>query len=268
MNYKFVVRAFFLLEVIVLLVRIILIQEGFLDVSYMYTDKTERGISYDLGYGNPNTPGITIFVMLCCLYILTYERFRWLSFIGIALISVITFDYTASRTTFYCEILLLLTYFVPRGFLKRYIYNKILLGLIPILLVAFIFMGEYLSDFNTLTSGRISNMYILMGMFSSPLTFLTGLQSDMVGDVDFPIDNGIAYMLCVGGIIAVGLFLIRYYSWVKEKDMIPTVLLSVIIVMLISGVGEKTIANFGVSGGSLFWMLLFNNSYRKMIVKM
>ena len=100
-----------------------------------------------------------------------------------------------------------------------------------------------------------------MNMFSSPSTFLTGLQSDMVGNVDFPVDNGIAFMLCIGGAVAVGIFICRYFQLVKYKDLVPTAMLSVIVVMFISGIGEKTIANFGVAGGSLFWMLLFNASY-------
>ena len=260
-DFRFIVKSFFFMEVMVLLMRCILIQNDILEVNYTYTDKVADGVSYDLGYGNPNTPGITIFVTLCCLYILMYRRWRWLSFSLILIISIISFKYSASRTSFFACILLLLTYLVPENFLKRYVYNKLFLSLIHIILVAFIFLTEFLTDFNTLVSGRINNLHIVMNMFSSPSTFLTGLQSDMVGNVDFPVDNGIAFMLCIGGAAAVGIFICRYFQLVKYKDLVPTAMLSVIVVMFISGIGEKTIANFGVAGGSLFWMLLFNASY-------
>lgn len=116
-------------------------------------------------------------------------------------------------------------------------------------------------EINVLMSGRAHYIGILMSMFSSPVVLLTGLQSDLVGDVDFPVDNGIAYLLCVGGIVAVGVFVFRYLLLVKNKELIPSSMLAVILVIFISGIGERTFASFGTAGASLFWILLFNTSY-------
>ncbi|MDN0066377.1 hypothetical protein QVN89_07665 [Bacteroides gallinaceum] len=265
LDVRCIAKFFFVLEVTILLFRWMLIENGVLEVGHMYTDKIDEGISYDLGYGNPNTPGVTIFVALCCLHILMYERWRWLSFVLILSTSLLAFQYTASRTMFFSCTLLLLTYLVPESLLRRFIYNKVFLFLIPIVLISFIFLSEYLMDnsvLNTLMTGRVGHLQVIMSMFSSPLTFITGLQSDMVGSVDFPVDNGMAYLLCVGGLVAVGLFFFRYVQLIEEKNQMSTAVFTVIIVMLISGIGEKTIANFGVAGGSLFWLFLFNTSYR------
>lgn len=265
MNVSYIAKSFLILEITVLLFRWMLIGNEVLEVGRMYTDKIDGGIAYDLGYGNPNTPGVTVFVALCCLHILMYKRWRWLSFVLILVTSLLAFRYTASRTMFFSCTLLLLTYLVPEKLLRRYIYNKVFLFLIPVVLIAFIFLAESLMDnsaLNTLMTGRVGHLQVIMGMFSSPLVFITGLQSDVVGDIDFPVDNGMAYLLCVGGLVAVGLFFFRYIQLIKERELLSTAVFTIIVVMLISGIGEKTIANFGVAGGSLFWLFLFNASYR------
>lgn len=265
LDVRYIAKSFFMLEVTVLLFRWMLIENELLEVRRMYTDKINEGISYDLGYGNPNILGITILVTLCCLHILLYERRKWLSFILILVTSWFAFQYTACRTMFFCSTLLLLTYLVPESLLRRYIYNKVFLFLIPTILLAFIFFAEFLmgnSELNTLMSGRVEFLLVLMSMFSSPLTFITGLQSDVIGDVDFPVDNAMVYLLCVGGLVAIGLFFFRYIQLIKERDLLSTAVLTVIVVMLISGIGEKTITCFGLAGGSLFWLFLFNVSYR------
>ena len=263
-NYNYIIQSFFIMQVLVLLIRFVLIQNDYIEVNYLYTDKTERGISYDFGYTNPNIMGSVVFFTLCCFYTLA-RKARALSFIVILIVSVFTYYYTASRTSLLSCILLLLTFFVPNAVLKRYIYHKVILCIIPMMVIALIFLSEYLvdnSDLNASMSGRIQILQLTMEMFTSPMTLLTGLQSDMVGDVDFPIDNAIAYLLCVGGIFAVLILIGRYLLLVKEKEYIPTSILTVIIVMFISGIGEKYIMSFSRMGGLLFWILLFNNTYR------
>ena len=263
-NYNYIIQSFFIMQVLVLLIRFVLIQNDYIEVNYLYTDKTGRGISYDFGYTNPNIMGSVVFFTLCCFYTLA-RKARVLSFIVILIVSVFTYYYTASRTSLLSCILLLLTFFVPNAVLKRYIYHKVILCIIPMMVIALIFLSEFLvdnSELNASMSGRIQILRLTMEMFTSPMTLLTGLQSDMVGDVDFPIDNAIAYLLCVGGVFAVLILIGRYLLLVKEKEYIPTSILTIIIVMFISGIGEKYIMSFSRMGGLLFWILLFNNTYR------
>lgn len=263
-DFKFIARSFLIWQGLSFFVRLILIAEGTLVSNPWLAWKGSVSISHDLAYRNPNTLGIVVFFMLCALYIITYERHKIISFLVILLASTTTFLYSASRTALLSCVLLLLTYFVPEKYLKRYIYNKSLLYLVLIGMLTFPFLSEFIlsnSELNTLMSGRVYFLSLLMEVFSSPVTFVTGLRIDM-DDRDFPVDNLIAYMLILGGIFYVVMLAIRFLGVIKEKKNMPVCLITVIIVVLASGLGEKSAADFSVGGASLFWALLFNTSYR------
>ena len=267
-DFKFIARSFLLLQAVSFFIRLILIAEGTLVSNPWLAWKESVSISYDLAYRNPNTLGIVVFFMLCGLYIITYERHKIFSFFVIAMASAVTYLYSASRTALFSCVLLLLTYFVPERFLKRYIYSKSFLYAILIGMLAFPFLSEFIlsnSELDTLMSGRVYLLSLLMEVFSSPVTFVTGLQVDMEG-VDFPVDNLVAYMLILGGIFYVGILGVRFLGIIREKKIMPTCLITVIIVILASGLGEKSAADFSVGGASLFWALLFNTSYRMPLI--
>ena len=263
-DFKFIAYSFLIWQGLSFFIRLILIVEGTLVSNPWPAWKGFVNISHDLAYRNPNTLGVVVFFMLCALYIITYERHKIFSFFVILLASTTMFLYSASRTAFLSCILLLLTYFVPEKFLKRYIYNKILLYLVLIGMLTFPFLSEFIlsnSELNTLMSGRVYLLSLLMEVFSSPITFLTGLRVDM-DDREFPVDNLIAYMLILGGIFYVGMLAVRFLGIIKEKKDMPVCLITVIIVVLASGLGERSAADFSVGGASFFWALLFNISYR------
>lgn len=264
LDYKYITIQFFFMQLIALCIRMFLQSNGMLDERVWYTEKIEGGVSFDLGYGNPNALGMVSFFVCCYLYIIMYEKRKWFAFFVVLLISLFSFGYTASRTSFYLSLLLMFACFIPNRLLHEFVYQKIILLSLPLALLMSFFLSAYLlynySFVNIVLSGRLGLFSQLLSMFDTLFDFVTGIPID-VTDFDFPVDNVIAYMLICGGIVFVLLFIIQYYIIVQYRNYIPAFMLVVLMLIVLSGLSENYWAKFGYTGASFTWILLFNQSY-------
>lgn len=263
-DYKFIAIQFLFMQLIALCIRIYMQSNGMLNVQVWYTEKIDGGVSFDLGYGNPNWLGMVVFFVCCYLYVIMYEKRKWFSFVIILLMSLFSFGYTACRTSFYLSILLMLVYFIPNRLLRKFVCRKIILLSLPLVLLMSFLLSSYLlanySSVNMVLSGRLGFFSQLLSMFNTPFPFITGIPVD-VANLDFPVDNVIAYMLICGGIMFVLLFIIQYYKIVQYRNYIPVFMFIVLMLIVLSGLSENCWSRFGYTGASFTWILLFNQSY-------
>lgn len=261
-DYKQICWSFAIAQFFVILLRFYLSHIGLIaEESYSLDYKADIGsIQYDLGYGNANTAGMVFFFFFVSLYIALHDKNKWLSFVLITVGALATYSYTASRTSFFMCLMLLITYVVPKGVLKKAMHNRVILLLIPtLILMPLLFFDVILSSYqfiDELLSRRIYFTYILMGMFDSPLTYLTGLEIED----EIPIDNVFCYMLITYGLVSILVFYYRYIHIVKKREEIPLFVFLAILVMIVSGLGEASWAAFGKLGSSFFWIMLFNET--------
>ena len=261
-DYRQISWSFAVAQFFVILLRFYLSHIGLIvEESYSLDYKADIGsLQYDLGYGNANTAGMVFFFFFVSLYIALHDKNKWLSFVLIAVGALAAYSYTASRTSFFMCLMLLITYVVPGGVLKKAMYNRVILLLIPTLvLMPLLFFDVILSSYqfiDELLSRRIYFTYLLMGIFNSPFTYLTGIEIEE----DWPIDNVFCYMLVTYGLISILVFYYRYIYIVKKRERMPLFVFCAILVMIVSGLGEASWAAFGKLGSSFFWIMLFNET--------
>lgn len=268
-DYRQVCKVFVIAQIFVILIRILLVHMGYITEEIVSLDyKSGSGKLYhDLGYGNPNSAGMVFFFLVVSLHLVLYKKHKWLTFVLILLVSLFALSYTASRTSFLASILLLITYLLP----SRVVYifhKKWFMFLVPFLvLVPLVFGDLILNNFeevNEFMSNRVYIIYLLMDLFGSSLSFLTGVVIDEEG---IPIDNAFCYMLINYGIISILTFVLQYATIIKYKHEISTFVLTSLLIVIISGLGEASWAAFGGMGASFFWILFFNRTYSSAIEK-
>lgn len=265
-SYKQICQVFLCTQIFVLFVRLCFIQLGYISeevVSLNY--KGEYGTLYhDLGYGNPNAAGMFFFFFVASVHLFLYEKHRVISFFLILVISLFALEYTGSRTSFASSMFLLLIYIIPTRIIDWILNNKLLLLCVPLLILFPLLLSNWLMDsheeVNELLSNRVYIVSVLIDLFSSPISFLTGI----VIEDDIPVDNVFCYMLINYGIVSILVFFFRYLHIIKKRNVVPSFFFSSFLVMIISGFGEAAWAAFGGIGASFFWMLLFNNTYLKL----
>ena len=268
-SYKQICMVFMWTQFIVLIMRMFLIHLGMIPEEMTYfAYKGEYGTSYhDLGYGNPNAAGMAFFFFIVSLHLFMYERHKKTAVCLIFAISFFSLEYTASRTSFLASMLLVIIYIIPTGIIDRILKNKFLLFCVPIIIIIPLLLSNWLMDsheeVNEVLSNRVYIVSVLMELFNSPKTLLTGT----VVEEGIPIDNVFCYMLINYGIVSIIVFFLRYMHLIKNRGNISINFLAPFLVIIISGFGEAAWAAFGGIGASLFWILLFNNTYMKSIVK-
>ncbi len=189
-----------------------------------------------------------------------YNSKKWLSFVLILFISYFAYYYTVSRTASFSCLLLLLTYFIPKKVYvlvakKRILLLVPLIVALPLLLVPFssnlVFLDKFLSN-------RIYYMLYMLTLFQDSFSLITGVFIEE--NNNFPIDNVFSYLLVYGGIMAVFIFYFFYVSIVWKSQKIPFYILAVLMVIILSGIGESSWAVFGRLGSSFFWLILLNKT--------
>lgn len=260
-NFRYISKLFFIMQFIVLFVRILLVYQNVLHVDYWHTEKINSGVSYDLGYGNPNALGCNVFFICCYLFLFGNKL---MSFLIILFITILTFYFTACRTSLYLSVLLMFACFIPFKWLRKLFVKDTVLYLILFTLFAPILFSSFLlvnyEEINLLLSGRLRYMSQFIELFNSPLLFFTGIPVDL-GDLEFAVDNSIAYMLLCGGVLFIAIFIMRFIYIIKNKDHILMNVLIVLALIILSGLTESVMSRFGFAGASFFWILLFNRSY-------
>jgi hypothetical protein len=261
-DYKYISKAFLITQMACLTIRFYLINIGLIvEKKFGAAWKVEDGRSvYDLGYGNANSAGMIFFFLCCMIHCYWYNSKKWLSFVLILFISYFAYYYTVSRTASFSCLLLLLTYFIPKKVYvlvakKRILLLVPLIVALPLLLVPFssnlVFLDKFLSN-------RIYYMLYMLTLFQDSFSLITGVFIEE--NNNFPIDNVFSYLLVYGGIMAVFIFYFFYVSIVWKSQKIPFYILAVLMVIILSGIGESSWAVFGRLGSSFFWLILLNKT--------
>ena len=118
-----------------------------------------------------------------------------------------------------------------------------------------------ISGLDQLLSGRLYYISYLLNLFDDPMSLITGIEIDE--DNSFAIDNVFSYMLVNGGVLAIIIFFWFYRSFILSVNYVPVYIVAVILIMVMSGLGEASWAAFGRLGSSFFWIILLHRSYIK-----
>ena len=263
MNLKYISVVFCVFQLLTLIIRYFLVDYGLVyenEINAFW--KTDDGrYAHDLAYGNSNIAGMTFFFLLCMFHLCMYKSNKIISFFVILFVGLLSFYYTVSRTAFVSTTLLLSTYFIPNR-INVLFCNKYLLWSVPIIVISPLIMLNYLSSIPSLDqylSNRIYYISYLFQFINTPTAVLTGFQIDE--NNNFAIDNVFSYLLVYGGIIAIVIFFWFYRSFVSNAKYMPFYIVSLIVVMVVSGLGEASWAAFGRIGASFFWIIFMNKYY-------
>ncbi len=244
----------FLITLFQLLFQIELILLGITSHTPTIVEKT-HSVIYDLGLGNSNNVGTTIFYLISLLYLICFKHHRTLFVISSITIDLLMYYYCGSRTFFLSSLILIffgLIYF--NGLLKR--YYRFYIALLPTVFVSLIvyiaIQYEYLDvEFiNEIVSGRLYLFYLFFRDFTI-IDFLLGKPLEL----DVPLDNAYLAMLHLGGIITLSFFCICCYKAIMSSFNEIKAYIPFIIGMLFAAMAEST---FGAPSGAgiILWMII------------
>lgn len=261
-NYIYIVKTFLIVFSFMIFCQAILIELGIGIVEERILIKgMNKVVTYDFGFGNPNTFSVIIFYIMCCFYLIYYKMNKLILFAILLLASIWLYSYAGSRTVFLSCIFLILSFILyPFPNLKKYVFSNIILSLLPMVVGATLLFANYFAsddELNQLLSGRIAITALLFESLNSPTQALFGqpITDDVV-----PIDNAILYILVRLGIIGVAFFLYKYIRIIKVKHTLSTPVISVLLIIIISGIGEASWMHMGYASSFFFWILLINRT--------
>lgn len=219
---------------------------------------------YSLGFGNPNTLFIILFIILASFLYINFDKNNIITNIIIIIISYIFFYMTKSRTGFYsvCIMVLLIIFFKKCQFRKRNFLIKYLLKNIIIIVTLFsLFLAISFNNMdgfiNQILSKRpyywniyINNDIYKIGMFGNNM-----LGNKMFEEFikEFPLDNAYLYIICIQGIFSFIVYSIIYYFGIRSLiyyNMNKEILF--IIIFLIYGIFENITFNIALNFTLLF----------------
>ena len=262
LDFRYISKSLFVTQLACFVVRYWLVDSGLIyenEVDAIW--KTEDGRpAHDFAYGNSNTAGMAIFFLVCMIYLCMFKVNRFITLVLIFIISLFAFYYTVSRTAFISSLLLIFVCFIPNK-LNNLFYNKYALFAVPFIVISpLLFLNFFLSipALDQLISSRLYYISYLFQLLNSPMYFITGIPID--GDNRFAIDNAFSYLLVNGGVMAIVIFFWFYMRFVSSVNRIPVYIIALILVVVISGIGESSWAYFGRFGSSFFWIILLNKT--------
>lgn len=261
LDYKYVAKLFFFETSILILAQLWLIHIGVGEnMEYQYTKTTISEYAYDFGFGNSNTFANILFYSCCYIYVMLYDKSRTLLFITITILSLVTYYYTQSRTAFITCLLLVITCLCPSKTIHKKIYNSIVLYIIPILVSSVFILSPLLIKYSELNSLFSNRIYYSLMLFTSSNVINLLLAGIPYSIENITIDNVFAYMTMMGGLTFVVVFLYQYNKIIKLKHYINFSVLTVLIIVIISGSMEASWAHLSNPGAFFFWILLFNKT--------
>lgn len=218
-----------------------------------FVSKTGR-LVYDLGLGNSNNVGTTVFYLVALLY-LVFGLHHKIFFVASSLLFTVgMFLYCGSRTFFIgCLLIILLAIFDYFHMIRK--WQRLLVGCMPIMLTTMVlclalnYMDIDVDFLNDLLTGRIYLFYIFFKDFTMN-DYLLGKPMEF----DLPLDNTYLAMLHLGGVFfviffCVCFFIVLVHFFDKIRPFIPF-----LIAVLIVSSTESVFA--GISALSLiFWMI-------------
>ena len=216
-------------------------------------EKTER-IAYDLGLGNSNNVGTTVFYFIALLYICLFRNHK-MTFIFIAtVINLMMFFYTSSRTFFFSNTLIIIGA-ISYLFKLYKKWFKYLLGILPIILIIGLlycslnYWDSEIEDIDRLSTGRLYLFYMFFKDFTTR-DFLIGKPIEL----DLPLDNSYLAILHLGGVLGFGFFCISFVCSIYKYYHLLKYYIPFLIGILAASMTESL---FGTpsGAGTIFWMI-------------
>ena len=177
---------------------------------------------HSMGFTNPNTLGIAVFVLVCDILYINSMKLKWGGYLLITTITAWLYIMARCRTAVYGIIVLVLISFIyrvrPRLFsssLAKYIY---VLTPIVLTIITFITVHGYLNnqswalEINDLLSGRVRSIANFVQRFTP-----TFFGQNMHATWDKTLDNTYAYVLYDLGIFVFMLFFASYFVLIKRN---------------------------------------------------
>lgn len=252
-NFRYIVWCNFICQSVFLFVNFLLLRAGYInDVCVQ-----KAGVAHDFGYQNPNSFAIYVIYIIASLYLLIYKTHKAYLFLLILFITPLVYYLTYSRSIILTSSILLLTLIIPDLFIKKYIFNKMnitLLYIIIPLIALFIASNSTLWDYlNEASSSRIAYVSILLESFSIK-TLITGMK---LPD-EVVLDNVYLHTMLYGGILTLLFILCQFYN-IFINNQYPVQYLSFLLMFFFFGFIESCFTNPFISGSYLVWMLLVGN---------
>ncbi|MGL5575334.1 MAG: hypothetical protein ACRDCW_07335, partial [Sarcina sp.] len=191
---------------------------------------------YDLGFGNPNTTAIRMFIIaMCAMYIYKKEKYnKYLFFLATVIFPAVILYITYTRTAIITYIITYLAFYAyDKRFVRPLRKFKQLLILLPVFLLGLstviaVYFGH--SKFlNKVLSRRPSIWHDFFYKFHCMPTLL-GRNDDIVTVLrhkNFSLDCSYISLICIDGLIitaiVIGAITLCLYLMLKEKMMVDVI---------------------------------------------
>lgn len=254
-NLRNVIKALFLGRVIGLIFMIALPVSGILKMNIVSFYRNGEFIKrYAFGYSHPNLMHSTFNIVVIMWLYLNYEKINLKNICICGILNYILYKYTYSRTGFLLlGVFLIIAYFTKKS---KKIQEKIpkclnIIFLCSILIGVILAYGygkfEIVSKFDTILTGRIKYLSILIKNYFPPLIKIHSYQNILF-------DNGYFDLLYNGGILATIWYIymqLKTNSIIREKKMYTEAL--VIIIFMIYSITESYYASSIMNIGIIFF---------------
>jgi len=226
----------------------------------------ERGVRYDLGFGNPNSASLFLgSTLLLTIYVTKFHFSRniqvLVAFIGSFIIYTI-FMVTGTMTLVICWVIFCLVIFF-----KNILINNITIIFIRVfplfILGLFYFMAINYNNnvvilIDIFTSGRIGLFRDYLVEFSvADQIFGSSRLISMMRETHNPVDNVYNFIFLSNGLVGFIIFYVMYLKSVNHYFYIKDYLsMGIIIYYLFYGITELSFANISHFPHILFWILL------------
>lgn len=260
-NYIYITKIFLITQLLMLSCQYILVMSGIgiVEENILIKDQTTV-VAYDFGFGNPNSFAVIVFYIICYLYLICYKKNKVPLFVIVLLSSILLYIYTGSRTILLSCIFLILSFIICLfPLLKKWIFSNVIFILVPAAVGITLLFSNYFADneeLNQLLSGRIAIASLLLESLSSPIQAIFGQP---ITD-DVPTDNAFIYMLVRLGLVGISVFFYQYVKIIRLKNQLSVSVMSVLLVIIVSGIGEASWVHMGYAGSFFFWILLVNRT--------
>lgn len=189
---------------------------GIVNSDAQIVDKTNR-LAYDLGLGNSNNVGTTVFYFISLFYLALFKNHKSTFYVIAVIVDFLMFYITSSRTFFFGGLIIISFAFGYQINLFRK-WMKYIIGLLPVILISFLIyliinyiQSDKINEINDLATGRISLFALFFKDFSNT-DFLIGKPIEL----DTPLDNTFLAMLHMGGLIFISFFCLSFFRSITK----------------------------------------------------
>lgn len=226
----------------------------------------EKGVVYDMGFGNSNTLSLFLFSTITSMYIGLRGRLNTALLISVYLFtSFLAFYFTKGRTYFVGEILFLVSSLlvncVKEATVRKFLLIISLIPLIVLIVIIFLLISiTQLESLNDILTGRPILWFQYLAKFLESNMLIGYDLSELEGDIT--LDCSYLTMLVATGMLGYSLFSFLFYKAVHSGFSYIYSYFPLLITILVCGLTENIfMSSFPIN--ILFFMLLYNAACRR-----